>query len=60
MVNKFSGQIGGTMKLVENPYESITTKSIAPNMRELTYVAGGKEISWQHAILSGDDKRCAW
>jgi len=56
MVNKFSGQIGGTMKLVESQYESITTKSIAPNIRELTYVVGGKEVSWQHAILSGDGK----
>lgn len=56
IVNKFSGQMGSTMKLIESPYESITTKSIAPNIRDLTYVINGKEVLWQHAILGGDGK----
>jgi hypothetical protein len=58
IVNKFSGKMGGavnTMKLVESPYEAILVKSIAPNIRDLTYVVGGGEAT-QHAILSGDGK----
>lgn len=56
MVNRFSGQMGGTMKMIESPYQTISAKSIAPNIRELTYVVGGKEVLWQQAILSADGK----
>jgi hypothetical protein len=56
IVNKFSGPMPGVAKMIDSPYQGITSKDISPNIRDLTYTIGGKEVVWQHAVVSGDGK----
>jgi hypothetical protein len=57
IVNKFSvPSSGGAAEMGERPFSGITLKSVSANIRDLTYMVGGKEVSSQHAFVSGDGR----
>ena len=57
IVNKFTvPAAGGAATLQESPFNAISAKFVAPNIADLSYMVGGKEVSTQHSLVSGDGK----
>ena len=57
IVNKFSvAAVGGSATIQESPFDAISVRLIAPNIADLSYMRGGKELSTQHSLVSGDGK----
>lgn len=57
IVNKFTvPAAGGAATLQESPFNAISAKFIAPNIADLSYSIGGREVSTQHSLVSGDGK----
>lgn len=57
IANKFTvAATGGVASIQESPFNGISAKFVAPNIAEVSYMIGGKEVSMQHALVSGDGK----
>jgi len=57
IVNKFTvAAAGGASTIQESPFNAISVKFVAPNIADLSYMIGGKEVSTQHSLVSGDGK----
>src|SRR5882724_8003516 len=47
---------GGPAKILEGPYDAISTKRIDEHTRETTYMKGGKEIRTSRGVAAKDGK----
>ena len=47
---------GGEGKIINGPYDAISTKRIDPNTRETRYMQGGKEVRSSHGVAAKDGK----
>lgn len=57
IVNKFTvSASGGAASLQQSASDAISVKFISPNIAELSYMSGGKEVSSQHSLVSGDGR----
>ena len=54
---KYSTPInGGEGKILDGPYDAVSSKHIDSNTRELTYMKGGKEVRSTHGVVAKDGK----
>jgi hypothetical protein len=47
---------GGTGDAHEGPFDGISVKMISDDVREVTYLRGGKQVASRHAVVSKDGK----
>ena len=54
---KYSAPInGGEGKILDGPYDAISSKHIDSNTREVTLMKGGKEVRSSHGVVAKDGK----
>ena len=47
---------GGEGKILDGPYDAVSTKRIDSNTREVTFMKGGKEVRSSHGVVAKDGK----
>jgi hypothetical protein len=47
---------GGEGKILDAPYDAVSSKHIDSNTREVTYMKGGKEVRSTHGVIAKDGK----
>jgi hypothetical protein len=53
---KYSAPMNGEGKIIDGPYDAVSSKRIDSNTRDVTYMKGGKEVRSSHGVVAKDGK----